>query len=142
MPSSAAAIGIVLIALGAVVVVLLAGGPDRWAAAAGLLVGVPVLVAMGGAVDEARRTRPRMSQPASATPSEDGRPPRNALVRTSFALAAVLQLIPLVVAVLMVGLAVRAWLDGDVVAGCLLVVFALIGVWRGWQTLRHLIGRD
>jgi hypothetical protein len=89
IPSSAAAIGIVLIALGAVVVMLLAGGPDRWAAAAGLLVGVPVLIAMGGAVDEARRTRPRISPPASATPSEDGRPPRNALVRTSFALAAV-----------------------------------------------------
>lgn len=55
---------------------------------------------------------------------------------------AVLQVIPLVVTVLMIGLAVRAWADGDVVAGCLLVVFAVIGVWRRWRTLRHLTGRD
>ena len=48
-----AAVGIGLLALGAAVVVLVAGGPDRWAVVAGLLVFVLFAIAAGGALDEA-----------------------------------------------------------------------------------------
>jgi hypothetical protein len=127
VPSSAPVIGIVLLALAALVVVLVAGGPDRWAAAAVLLIFVPLQIAMGGALDEARRVSP---------PAGDEQRPRSAMVRTSLAVAGVVRTVPLVATVLLIVFAVRAWADGEVVVGSVLVVVAAVGVWRGWRTLR------
>ncbi|MFF5294569.1 hypothetical protein [Paractinoplanes globisporus] len=137
-----AAVGIGLLALGAAVVVLVAGGPDRWAVVAGLLVFVLFAIAAGGALDEAWRSLPRTTPSASAPLGEDGRPPRSVATRASFALATVLGLIPVVVAAALAGLAVKAWVDGDAVKGSLSVVFAGVFAWRGWRSLRRLTGRD
>ena len=62
-------------------------------------------------------------------------------MRASLAVAKALQLLPILVAAALAGLAVKAWLNGDVVLGSLALVAAAIAAWRGWQALRHLTGR-
>ncbi|WP_433363175.1 hypothetical protein ACQPZX_31640 [Actinoplanes sp. CA-142083] len=116
-------IAIVAATVVAAVVVLVAGGEHRGAVAMALLIGVPLLVAMGGGFDEARRATSSTSDTSLG-------------LRLTFFLPGLLgQLAALVV---MVWLVITSAADGDVVLAVGVVPFAMFAAWRGWQVSRRI----
>jgi hypothetical protein len=113
----------------AAAVVLVAGGPDRGAVAMVLLVGVPLMLAIGGASDEASRTMPPPDGPEAAV--------HPGIRLVSFLPALLGQVAVLVVLVWQVVGSVAA---GDAACAAALVPFALLAAWRGRQISRRLGG--
>jgi hypothetical protein len=121
---------IVVATVVAAVVVLVAGGPDRVAVAMVLLIGVPLLLALGGASDEAARTMP---------PGEEGMPVRRWSTLVSFLPVVLTQAAMLVVLVWQV---VGSVATGDAASAVAVVPFALFAAWRGQQIGRRIVARS
>jgi hypothetical protein len=118
--------GIVVATVIAATVVLVAGSPDGRAFALVLLVGVPLLLALGAGSDQGWQAMTRLEGPASL---------RSRLV----SLLPVI-LIEVTVVVLLVRQVVTSVADGEVVCAVELVPLAMLFVWRGWQFSRRLRG--
>ncbi|GIF22293.1 amino acid transporter [Actinoplanes tereljensis] len=110
-------VGILVATVAAMVVVLVAGGPDRGTVALMLLVVVPFLIAFGGGSDAGWRASP----PEPDTPW---------WARLMF-LPAVLGQVAVVVVV--TWQVVTSAVGGAVVSGIALIPLALVAAWRSWQ---------
>lgn len=120
-------VGIVVATVVAAVVVLLGGGPDRWGYAMALLIGVPLLVAMGGGSDAGRAAMPPPDEPPSAG--------ERAILLVCLLPVVLLQVGFVAVVVWQVVASVAA---GDAVLAVTLVPLIMYGAWRGWQISRRL----
>lgn len=137
-PSSFAGMGIAPASIGFAVVVLATGAADRWAIAIVLLVGVPLLIAMGGASDQAWRALSQQRADASAAPPSGVRRASTMLGRIITGASGVIHL---VVAVLLARLAISAWGNGDVALVLVALPLAAFAVWRAVSLLRRVIGQ-
>ncbi|GAA3348039.1 hypothetical protein GCM10020358_65000 [Amorphoplanes nipponensis] len=118
---------IVVATVVAVVVVLVAGGPDRVGVAMILLIGVPLLIAIGGGSDHAWQATPRPAEPPSAG---------ERCLGLVFAMPAVLGQTALLVVAGWQVLASAA--DGDAVCAVAVVPLAMVAAWRSRQLGRRL----
>jgi hypothetical protein len=120
-------VGIVVATVVAAMVVLVGGGPDRWGYALALLIGVPLLVAMGGGSDAGRAAMPPPDEPSSTA--------ERTILLVSVLPVVLLQLGFVAVMVWQVVASVAA---GDVVFAVALVPLMMYSAWRGRQISRRL----
>ena len=97
-----------------------------------LLVGVPLLLAIGGGLDHAWQTMPRTGRPTSAG--------HLAIRLVSVVPAALVQLaaVVMVMVMVMVWQVITSAAGGDVVCAVALIPLAMVAGWRGWQISRRL----
>ncbi|PWU44964.1 hypothetical protein DLJ46_23240 [Micromonospora globispora] len=136
MPSWYVGVGIAIALIGLAVVVLFTGGAERWPAALLLLFGVPLMLAIGGALEQAWRVTPHPSVACTAASSTGV---QRRATRVSWVLTAAVGVIHLVVAVLLAWFAIKRVGDGDVVLLLVALPFAAVAVWRSVSLLRRVI---
>ena len=136
-PSTFSGVGLALASIGFAVVVLSSRAADRWAIAVLLLVGVPLVVAMGGASDEAWRALSHHRADALAAPPAGV---RRASIKLGRTVAGASGVIHLALAVLVVRFAIRAWGNHDAALALVLLPMIAFAVWRGVSGLGRLVG--